>query len=374
MSWFSWIFRRREPNPVAKVGAPLGLTTIEDRSLGCLLGVACGDILGANVEKVSREEIKLWHGRVHNFLDSAGRPYGHYTDDTEMTLALASSLVTVERIDGAHCSSNYAKFFARPPARGYGRATKQVLEALNEGADYRYTGTLMIPTGSYANGGVMRIAPVGIAFRNAPDVVLYKAVKIALQATHVHPEGIDGAWLQAKIVGWLVKIEPKHFNSQVFLNWLQTVAKTEASRASLIKLERALREGWSTEKLLEEACAPDENGKVFQIRAVEALTCALWSFIQNYKDPEECIVQAVGLGGDSDTIGAIAGAQAGALHGTDWIPKRWYDNIENKPETGRDVIMDVARQLSKIDFRQIEEVPWPPNKSPYVKNPIIKPG
>lgn len=58
-------------------------------------------------------------------------------------------------------------------------------------------------------------------------------------------------------------------------------------------------------------------------------SCALWAFVSNWNNPEQCLIDAVGLGGDTDTIAAIAGALAGALHGTHWIPKRWFNNLEN---------------------------------------------
>ena len=370
MKWLRWIFRRHAPATPGTLGRPLGTTVIEDRSIGCLLGTACGDILGANVEQVSRKEIQQWHGRVADFFGSTARPMGRYTDDTEMTLALASSLVAMGRFDAAHCANSYACFFARPPLRGYGSTTKKVLQALLNGADYRFTGKMLIPSSSYGNGGAMRIAPVGVAFRYAEDTVLHRAVELALLSTHTHPEAVDGAWLQSKIVGWLVKIQPAQFNTNVFLAWLKTIARTETMREKVAKIERGLREKWDSDRFLSESCALDGvRGRIFQIHAAEAMACAVWSFVRHYKEPEECIIRAVGLGGDSDTIGAIAGAQVGALHGTTWIPRRWYDNIENHPETGRDVIVAIARQLALLDLREIKEEPWPANKSAYIRKP-----
>jgi len=61
----------------------------------------------------------------------------------------------------------------------------------------------------------------------------------------------------------------------------------------------------------------------------------------------------VGFGGDTDTIGAMAGALVGALHGSSWIPARWHDNIENGSH-GRDEIVALARRLSALDIRSPE--------------------
>ena len=64
----------------------------EDRCVGCLLGTACGDILGAAVEGWAASEIRQEFGDVRDFVDGS-RVFGRYTDDTQMTLALATSLV-----------------------------------------------------------------------------------------------------------------------------------------------------------------------------------------------------------------------------------------------------------------------------------------
>src|SRR5262245_23482386 len=87
----------------ATLGRAIAKSPFEDKCIGCLLGVACGDILGANLEFKSRAEIMSEHGRVEEFLHSSWRPLGRYTDDTEMTLALATSLIECQGIDAAHC-------------------------------------------------------------------------------------------------------------------------------------------------------------------------------------------------------------------------------------------------------------------------------
>ena len=68
--------------------APKTGPTYEDRCIGCLLGVACGDILGASVEAWPAAEIRETFGELRDFCDS-DRGFGCYTDDTQMTVALA---------------------------------------------------------------------------------------------------------------------------------------------------------------------------------------------------------------------------------------------------------------------------------------------
>ena len=73
------------------------------------------------------------------------------------------------------------------------------------------------------------------------------------------------------------------------------------------------------------------------IRASQA-AAALWAFLRYAAKPEECVIRAVSFAGDTDTVGAMDGALAGALYGSSWIPARWYDNIENGTR-GRDEIV-----------------------------------
>jgi poly(ADP-ribose) glycohydrolase ARH3 len=284
-----------------------------------------------------------------------------------MTLALASSLVHRRGIDPAHCAKSYAYFFKLPPERGYGRTTKQILECIDKGADYRDTGTMFLPAGSFANGGVMRISPVGLVFRNAPDQILHQAVTLALKPTHTHAEGIDGAWLQAKLIGWLVKLKPENFKPDSCIKWLITMAKTDVLREKLTTVERGIREKWDADTLLKHICTPNAKGKLFQIHAAEAFACSVWNLLRYHQNPEEAIIHAVSMGGDSDTIGAITGAQVGALYGTAWVPRRWFDQIENFPETGRDVFIQIGRDLAALDSRSLQLAPWPKKRSIFTQ-------
>jgi poly(ADP-ribose) glycohydrolase ARH3 len=326
----------------------------EDRCTGCLLAGAAGDILGANLEFWSREEIQREYGRVDRFLDSDARPLGMFTDDTEMTLALAVSLIERGALDSEHCATTYARFFVSEPRRGYGPAVSQILGMLCAGADYRTTGRAVYPEGSYANGGAMRIAPVGLAFRNVEDPVLRQAVKAALLCTHVHPDAVDGAFIQARAVSELARLsDAAGLDVTEFLSDLRSRARSAVVKEKLGIVLEARVHDWSDDDLLSSVCTPNPYGKQFQIHAAEAAACALWAFAGSPHDPEECIIRAVGLGGDTDTVATMAGALAGALHGTSWIPRRWFDPMENQPGVGRDYLIGVAQELAKLDLRSV---------------------
>ena len=314
-----------------------GKHNYREKCIGSLLGTAVGDILGAGVEGYSREEILNTYREVRHFLHS-GREFGCYTDDTEMTVALAQSILACGGVDAEHCAGAYAGFYT--PWRGYGAGAHAALNALAQGVDYKETGYLMFKSGSFGNGGAMRIAPVGLVYCNKNDAELKKAVYDAVMCTHLHPEGIDGALVQAKAVALLTNIEnPAGFKPDAFLDTLYNISASSAMKMKIMYLRDMLNKDISDEQAINYL----GNG----IRAVEAVSCALLALVRYYPEPEEAVVKSVNFGGDTDTIGAMTGAQIGALHGKDWIPKRWLDDMENE-DYGKDYIIKLASDLSAI--------------------------
>ncbi len=311
----------------------------DDRCTGTLLGTACGDILGAAVEGWPAEAIRAEYGRLADFVET-DRGAGCYTDDTQMTLALAESLIEEGDIDATQAAAKYAQRFQ--PWRGYGTAAQAVMQALRRGVDPHETGRMQFPGGSFGNGGAMRIAPIGLAFRHADNSAMYQAVQAALLCTHVHPEAVDGAFVQAKAVALAAASGTEDFDLAALPGRLASTTTPGTMRDHLERLGELLAQGNAEQEVV----ARLGNG----VRTREAVAAALWCFVRFGRDPEECIVRAVALGGDTDTIGALTGALAGALHGAAWIPSRWLERMENGP-FGRDAIASLGRRLAALDLR-----------------------
>jgi len=338
------------------IGEILGLTKWEDRCVGVILSSMIGDILGAPVEGSRPSQIRGKYGTLRDFVK--GKPLGideercgMYTDDTNSTLAAACSLVNQSGLDAEDMALENCRFYLHIPTRGYSDHSVATIKALlNNESDYRTSGTALLEKGSWANGGAMKISPVGIAFRNSDDEVLHTAVRLAILSTHTHKEGIDGAWVQAKAITVLLKEEPATFNPMALLEHTLNCAKTDKMKLQIKNVIRHIQLGSGAEAV---SCtimnAVPEIGTFFQVRASQAVPCALWALAKYSTQPEEGIIQAVNMGGDADTIGTIAGALFGALHGTRWIPTRWFDNIENGPY-GRDYAINLAKQLSTLDL------------------------
>jgi ADP-ribosylglycohydrolase len=83
----------------------------------------------------------------------------------------------------------------------------------------------------------MRIAPIGIAYRNASDDVLHKAVVDAILCTHTHPQSVDAAFVHAKAISVLVKTDAASFSGPVpLLETLLAIARTDVIRSTIQKV------------------------------------------------------------------------------------------------------------------------------------------
>lgn len=321
--------------------------------MGTLLGVACGDILGSQVEGTEAQIIAGTHtntgGRVVDFLEVLE---GKYTDDTQMTIALADSLVESKGISLEHVANKYNEYFQ--PHRGYADASITALNAIAQGLGWEVTGRVAYREGSFGSGASMRIAPLGIAYRNASDDVLHKAVVDAVLCTHTHPQSVDGGFVQAKAVSVLVKTDPASFAGPLpLLETLLACARTDVIRGTIQKVINQVKryEANPSDTTLSATTGDDVIGN--GVAAPDAIGSSLLMFSRYWKTPEDAIINAVALGGDTDTIAAHTGALVGALHGNKWIPQRWYDKIENDKQ-GRDFIIDLAKKLATLDCTTCE--------------------
>lgn len=202
----------------------------------------------------------------------------------------------------------------------------------------------------------MRIAPIGIAFRNASDEELYEATRQALIATHVHPNAIDAAFIVSKAITLVMKHPGESpisdFDLGGFLHSLLSVCRTADMKERLqTVIDHHKDEFESVEK--EHFFVKCEIADDFQIVAVDAVGLVLWAFVRHFKlPPNEMITKMIGYGGDTDTTACILGSIIGALHGTHWIPHDWYHDLENE-EWGRDYCIGLARRMADLDLRTI---------------------
>lgn len=302
---------------------------------GCLLGLAIGDGIGRPFEGSDLVDPRL----VEEVAEREG--ILRYTDDTEMTLNLAKSLVEKGGFDPEHAARTFALNF--DPTRGYGPNTFHILQAVKEGGDWkRLAQESTGGEGSFGNGAAMRVAPLALVLEGEEMV---QAVRECSRVTHAHPAGIEGAVLQATSIHLALHSEPGSFNPAGFLEGLEGVVTSEIFRGKLERMKKLLSEPPPQSKIIQEL----GNG----IEAFSSVPTALYCFLSS-SDFREGVLKAVSLGGDADTIGSMTGALLGALLGAKAIPSKWANKMEGREEienlASKLFFLFVRRELEECEF------------------------
>ncbi|HEV2752886.1 MAG TPA: ADP-ribosylglycohydrolase family protein [Solirubrobacteraceae bacterium] len=295
----------------------------EDRVAGALLGTFSGDALGMPWEGAPPDAIPAVLD-----MEAARLGAGTYTDDTQMTIALAESLLRRDGVDAEDLARAFLA--AYDPRRGYGGGTIQVFDLWREGVAVTQAAQRVFDgRGSLGNGAAMRVAPVAVRFHADPGSLSAQARRSA-RVTHAHPLGIDGAAAQAAAIAAAL-----HGDDPLAAALAE--ARTPEVRDALEQL--AAR----TEAVLELHMLGDGGGVPSRAdRSVAAAVVAgarAGSF-------EAAVTVAVRAGGDADTTGAMAGAIAGARFGAAAIPVRWLHALE-EGERGRRHVQTLAERLAE---------------------------
>jgi poly(ADP-ribose) glycohydrolase ARH3 len=297
-----------------------------DRFLGCLLGQAVGDGLGAPYEGLLADMIYHDFGPAAELVKNPSGDTLYYTDDTQMMIGVAETLAELGHIEQeALCRAFAANY---QPQRGYGQGARRVLEALIEGGDWRELARSQFPGGSLGNGAAMRAAPVGLLFCDDLDRVMEEA-RLSALPTHVHPLGIEGAQVLALAVALAVR-EPI-FDRKSFYRELRRRTQGEDFRWALSAAAR-LTPGQTVSFL----------GS--SLEAHRSVVTAIACFALAPTSYEEAVGRAIGLGNDTDTLAAMAGALSGAHLGVAAVPRRLIEQLEEQHK-GRTYLESLARRL-----------------------------
>ena len=304
-----------------------------ERLWGAALGAMCGDALGAPVEGMSPADLEAQHGLVTEMLP--GRlPAGSYTDDSQMMIAILETLVQYGDLVPSAAAQAFARRFE--PRRGYGKRIAGVMERINAGESWTRTGT-----DSYGNGGAMRVGVLGAYYTDDPERLARAALE-QCSITHTHPQALAMSTAQAMAVGLACKLggEGKRPDPRVVCGGLATMVEDidEECAARLSELPDCLGFGPQEAKaglIWEYAC---------DVRAIESVPPALGCFFAA-RSARETVELAVSLGGDTDTIAAMAGSLAGAYYGAGAWPHEWINALENGPY-GRDYVFKLCQRAA----------------------------
>ncbi len=285
------------------------------RARGALLGQAAGDALGTTVEFQPSDEIARRHpDGVREIV--GGGPFsllpGQVTDDTELALALARSLVDRRGFELDDLARAYLRWYRSEPF-DIGGTTAQAFGPLAESEGMAQLMFARASQQSQANGSLMRQSPLAIFGWSLPAGQLAKQACLDSSLSHPHPACQEACVALTHAIALAIRTGS---SAQVIYDSTMTVMRQRPDAAGsgvLRTLEAAARE------------IPEDFYQQMGW-VLKALQNAFYRLL-HAPDLATGVIQTVSLGGDTDTNACIAGALLGAVHGLEAIPQQWVETV-----------------------------------------------
>ncbi len=302
---------------------------VQDRYRGCMLGLAIGDALGFPVEFRSLADIRTSYGPhgITGFIEGS-HPPGTFSDDTQMSVALAEGLLEAGECGTEALMATVAERFvdwSESPQndRAPGTTCTAACAQLAAGVHWREAGR----NDSKGCGTAMRAAPVGLYYHGRTERLIEVAEAQSL-CTHGHPCATAGS--VAVALGVSLALEGRASGE-----WTRALCRAarryDAGFADrLILCEHLLNQGADV--------ALERIGPGWV--AEEAVAAALHCVLRHPDDYRAAVLLAANTEGDSDSIACIAGALSGARNGLRAIPQEWAQRVE-----ARDRLLQLADRL-----------------------------
>ncbi|MBS7159233.1 MAG: ADP-ribosylglycohydrolase family protein [Actinomyces sp.] len=320
------------------------------RVYGALAGLALGDALGMPTQAMSPEQIRAVYGRITGLVDgdasqpyAPGMPAGSVTDDTEQALLIASLLlrgrasssgrVALNAVEFAHALLAWEDSMIRRGSLDLlGPSTKAALERVRAGED-----PLTVGGEGTTNGAAMRVTPIGIAVSTEDPEAFAEAVWSSCRVTHATRQGFQSAALVAAAVSLGIDAARSPSLDLRSLLWKAlTYVDSLPERGAWTPDPDVVA---ATRRAMQLAANPASSSLeclVEQVGTSVASAHAIpMAFALLARDPSpQALLDAANLGGDTDTIGAIAGAILGAALGVEVLPADSLSMIEEVSQLG----------------------------------------
>ncbi|MGW7209413.1 ADP-ribosylglycohydrolase family protein [Streptomyces sp. NPDC054837] len=284
------------------------MTDLTSRALGAVIGSAVGDALGAPFEfgPEGAFSARFPHpGHGGEMCGGGGWEPGEATDDTQMAVLVAESLLEHGGLELPDVFSRFRRWAAADP-KDIGLQTEAVLSS---GDPWDLAAALHFQTSQRAagNGALMRAAPSAVFFAPRGRELTMDAARRLSALTH----GDRAAWEGTAILHELIRTA---------LTGADPLAALPAALAAVHPDHRqryatVLAPDWHPDR------ATEFNGAVWP-----CLGSAVWA-LRTTSSYEEAVRAAIDLGGDTDTVAAVTGGLAGAVHGIEAVPARWTEAL-----------------------------------------------
>ena len=314
------------------------------RAYGALAGLALGDALGMPTQAMSPEQIRAVYGTITGLVDgdasqpyAPGMPAGSVTDDTEQALLVASLLVRGRGASSGRVALDAGEFahallawedsmIERGSLDLLGPSTKAALERVRAGED-----PLTVGGAGTTNGAAMRVTPIGIAMSTADPEAFADAVWSSCQVTHATRQGFQSAALVAAAVSMGIdtaRSTTPNLRSLLWkaLSYVDSLPERGAwtPDPDVVAATRRAMQLVANPASSSLECLVEQVGT--SVASAQAIPMA---FALLARDPSpQALLDAANIGGDTDTIGAIAGAILGAALGFEVFVGRGLAQVE----------------------------------------------
>ena len=301
----------------------------KEQAQAILLGLALGDALGRLTEFKNLQGIKQIYGS-EGILEPPDPAL--YTDDTQMTIAIAEGLLLDAGLDAPldlqmeAIGKQFIRWKNEAPSRAPGATCLRGVEQFESGIPWYEAG---LPE-SKGCGSAMRVAPIGYLYRNNEER-LREVAQASSVITHRHPTAIAAAVAGAYLVKLALGDAPP---TQYIPHVLRFCADLSAEfDAAITRVEQTLH--WDDEEAALRYIGEGWAGE-------EAIALALYCVLRYPDDYVACVRRAANSNGDSDSIACIAGGIMGARLGLAAIPAAWIHRCEN-----RDYLLELGEKMAE---------------------------
>ncbi|MFC4101174.1 ADP-ribosylglycohydrolase family protein [Paenibacillus xanthanilyticus] len=284
-----------------------------------ILGLCVGDALGVPVEFRSRKELEESPLTDMIGYGSHNQPAGTWSDDSSLTFALMQSVADCGGVDLYDVADNFTGWLYKLRWTPHGRvfdvgiATARAIERLND--------ELIRPDlaggrseSSNGNGSLMRILPLAYVLQGAEMEERMTVIRQVSSITHGHDVSVIGCSLYVEIAIGLLDGMALH---DAIAGAVETVNAAYGENPELRRYDRILQGG------LQDIAREDIQSGGYVVHTLEA---ALWCLL-HASSYEEAVLEAINLGDDTDTTGAVAGGLAGIIYGAASIPSHWVAGL-----------------------------------------------
>jgi ADP-ribosylglycohydrolase len=277
----------------------------------------------------------------------ANFPFGQYSDDSQLARELLLSYVSCGRFAPEDYAQRIAAIFREERVVEPGLATIGAASRLNSGVPWQEAGT---PPPAAGNGSAMRAGPIGLLFFDDPRNLIRAAYDQG-RITHRDKRSLAGAVAIAGAVALALRPGPIYTTSFIneLINWVQTIDTSMTHGLEHLQKWTALQPEEAVTLIASFEKGPlVETWERISPFVIGSVLWSLYAFLRSSDDYWETICTAIGAGGDTDTMAAMAGAVCGAHLGIKALPLGLASHLTDNGQWGLAELIDLASNVYRI--------------------------